>query len=606
MIYLYSGKIEKIKPHQKNTKEVNYMALDALAIRCLTNELSEMLVGGRIDKIHQPERDEAVLYIRTLNGNVRLVLSASAAHPRLHITASQKSNPAVPPMFCMLMRKHLGSGKITAVRQMEFERIAEIDVESYDELGDLTTKHIIVEIMGRYSNVILTDSSYKIIDAIKHIDMTVSSVRQVLPGFIYEMPPSQGKRALTDEHHMFDFSQKGTRADKVILSEVGGISPLTSREIVHNALGRCDLVCAELTFDDCRRIEQSAEALSEQCRNGEFAPCIITDSTTGRIMDFSSIPIKQYGIAANVKYYKTINETLDIFYTTRDSAERMKQKSAGLVKLLHTNIERASKKLSIQKQTIDDAKNKDRHKIYGELITANLYRINQGDKFAEVENYYEADCPIVKIELSPTLTPSQNAQRYYKLYSKAKTAEVEASKQLTITSAEIDYLESTLTAVENAETESDINAIRTELAEQGYINRRTQNKKQRAQASSKPHHFISSDGFDIYVGRNNTQNDYLTLKYANSSDIWFHTKNIHGSHTIIKLGIDKDVPETTLLEAAQLAAYYSKARSSSQVPVDYTQIKNVKKPNGAKPGMVIYDYYNTVYVTPKECGTKQE
>ncbi len=582
------------------------MALDALAIRCLANELSEMLVGGRIDKVHQPERDEIVLYVRTLNGSERLVLSASAAHPRVHITDRQKQNPQTPPMFCMLMRKHLGSGRITAVRQKDFERIIEIDIESYDELGDLTTKHIIIEIMGRYSNVILTDSSYKIIDSVKHIDMTVSSVRQVLPGFYYEMPPAQEKRSLINKSHELDFSQAGIRADKVILSSVGGISPLTAREIVHSALGRCDLVGGELTYEDRQTLENSVETFADMCIDGKFTPCIIFDEKSGKVMDFSAVQIRQYGNAANIKYYKTINEVLDIFYSTRDSAERMKQKSADLVKLLHTNIERASKKMSIQKKTLDDAKNKEQNKIYGDLITANLYRIKQGDTIAELENYYEPDCPITKIQLSPILSPSQNAQRYYKLYTKAKTAEIEAAKQLKNTLAEIEYLESTLALVENSVNESDINAIRTELAEEGYLNRRTQNKKQRVQNTSMPYHYISSDGFDIYVGKNNTQNDYLTLKFANSSDIWFHTKNIHGSHTIIKLGIDKEVSDSTLLEAAQLAAYYSKARESSQVPVDYTQIKNVKKPNGAKPGMVIYDYYNTVYVTPAESCEKQD
>lgn len=581
------------------------MALDALAIACLTNELSQMIVGGRIDKIHQPEKDEVVIYIHTPDGTKRLILSASAAHPRVHITNTQKTNPQTPPMFCMLMRKHLGSGRITGVRQKGFERIIEIDAESYDELGDLTTKHIIVEIMGRYSNVILTDSKYKIIDSVKHIDMTVSSVRQVLPGFYYEMPPAQEKRALTEKTHKLDFSQDGIRADKTILSYVGGISPLTAREIVHIALGRCDLVGGELTYDDRQNLEDAVDTVADMCIENKFMPCIIFDAKTNKVMDFSAIQIRQYGSMATVKYFKTINEVLDNFYTTRDSAERMKQKSADLVKLLGNNIERASKKLSIQKNTLDDAKNKDRHKIYGDLITSNLYRITQGDRVAEVENYYEPDCPIVKIQLSPTLSPSQNAQRYYKLYNKAKTAEIEAAKQMKLTAAELEYLESTLMSVQNSASEADINAIRTELAEQGYINRRTNNNK-KVQNTSKPHHYISSDGFDIYVGKNNTQNDYLTLKLANSSDIWFHTKNIHGSHTVIKLGIDKDVPDTTMLEAAQLAAYYSKARESSQVPVDYTEIKNVKKPNGAKPGMVIYDYYNTVYVTPQEVGEKQD
>jgi len=290
---------------------------------------------------------------------------------------------------------------------------------------------------------------------------------------------------------------------------------------------------------------------------------------------------------------------MESFYTGRDKAERMKQKSAGLVKLLNTNIERCSKKLVILTNTLSEAKNKEQQKIFGDLITASLYNINPGDKEIEVQNFYEPDYPIVKIKLDPSRSPNENAQLYYKKYRKLKNAELEVQTQLEENKKNLDYLESTLVAVENAESESDLNAIRSELAEEGYLKRVTAKKTAR-QAASKPMHFVSEDGFDIYIGKNNTQNDYLTLKFANSNDIWFHTKNIHGSHVIIKLGIDKDVPENTMRQAARAAAYFSKGRQSSQVAVDYTFIKNVKKPNGAKPGMVIYDSYNTVYVTPEE------
>jgi predicted ribosome quality control (RQC) complex YloA/Tae2 family protein len=277
----------------------------------------------------------------------------------------------------------------------------------------------------------------------------------------------------------------------------------------------------------------------------------------------------------------------------------MRQKSAGLVKLVNNNIERLSKKINILTRTLADAENKELYRIKGDLITSNIYRIEQGMKSIELENFYEEDLPVIEIELDPRLSPAQNSQRYYKKYTKAKTAETEAAKQLKMGREELDYLESVMTSIENAEIESDINAIKNELAEQGFINRKA-DKRRKSQNNSKPLHFISSDGFDIYVGKNNTQNDYVTTKLANSQDIWFHTKNIHGSHTVIKLGLDKNVPESTMREAAQLAAYYSKARESSQVPVDYCPIKNVKKPNGAKPGMVIYEGYNTVYVSPKK------
>jgi predicted ribosome quality control (RQC) complex YloA/Tae2 family protein len=331
---------------------------------------------------------------------------------------------------------------------------------------------------------------------------------------------------------------------------------------------------------------------------------MITDTSTGKALDFSATDIRQYESIAEIKSYDSVNLLLDNFFNTRDMHERMRQKSAGLIKLLNNNIERIAKKLVILEKTLSDAENKDRYKIYGELITANLYKIEDGMKSVDVENYYESDMPIITIPLDVQLSPSQNAQRYYKKYNKAKTAETEAAKQIEASRSALDYLESTLTAVENSETDADLNAIRSELIAEGYLNRKVNPKKQK-QNTSKPLHFVSSDGFDIYVGKNNTQNDYLTLKLANSSDIWFHTKNIHGSHAVIKLGLDKDVPKSTIREAAELAAYYSKARESSQVPVDFTQIKNVKKPNGARPGMVIYDHYNTIYVTPKESAKKQ-
>ena len=337
----------------------------------------------------------------------------------------------------------------------------------------------------------------------------------------------------------------------------------------------------------------------DEIKNGIFKPCMIIEAASGKILDFSAVDIKQYENLAKITYFDSISALLDSFYNTRDMHERMRQKTADLVKLLNNNIERVSKKLVILTNTLNDAENKDKYKIYGDLLTANIYKLSEGQSSVEVENYYEEGMPSVTIALDARLSPSGNAQRYYKRYNKAKTAEIEAAKQAETARADLEYLESTLCALENAETEEDVNLIRSELIAEGYLNRRQNPKKQR-QSAAKPRHFISSDGFDIYVGRNNTQNDYLTLRFANSSDIWFHTKNIHGSHTVIKLGIDKDVPERTMREAAELAAYYSKARSSSQVPVDYTQIKNVKKPSGAKPGMVIYDKYNTVYVTPAE------
>lgn len=576
------------------------MAFDAIAVRCLVNELSAKLLSGRIDKIHQPERDELTVHVRTFTENYKLILSAGSANPRVHITKFSKKNPLSAPMFCMLLRKHLSGGKIINIEQVEFERIIRFSIEKYNELGDLTTKYLIIEIMGRHSNIILTDSDMKILDSIKHVDFTVSSVRQILPGLIYENPPSQNKLDLIDFEldSPIKFNQP-LRLDKVLLSEIGGISPLSARELVYTAFGTVDIRSQELNTNKQALIKTTIAKLADEIKNNIFNPCIITDNCTGKLTDFSAIKINQYENAAQIDYTDSISDLLDSYYYTRDMRERMRQKSAGLVKTVSNNIERLSKKIHILTTTLSDAENKDIYRIKGDLITSNLYRIEQGMKSVTVENYYEADMPSITIELDPQLSPSQNSQRYYKRYNKAKTAQTEAAKQLELSRNELEYLESTMVAIENAETESDINAIKAELGEQGFIGK-TQQKKRNTSASSKPLHFVSSDGFDIYVGKNNTQNDYVTTKLANSQDIWFHTKNIHGSHTIIKLGLDKNVPETTMREAAQLAAYYSKARDSSQVPVDYCPIKNVKKPNGAKPGMVIYDGYNTVYVSPKK------
>ncbi len=573
------------------------MAFDTICVKKIVSELNSALLGGRIDKIHQPEKDELMIAVRTFGGAYKLVLSASPNNSRVHFSDTAKENPKTPPMFCMLLRKHLSGGKIVDIKQPNFERIIEIDIESYNELGDLTKKRLICEIMGRNSNIVLCSDDYRIIDSARHIDFTQSSVRQILPGCTYTFPPAQEKTAiLCDEikNVTLDFSQEAARPESVIMSAVSGISPLTAREIVYSAIGSVSLVCGELTEQNKEKIRTT---LLDFAENMQFKPCIIFDPT-GKPIDFSATEICQYGSGYRVEYHESMSEVVCKFYRERDQKERMRQKSADLTKLLSNNLERCSKKLAIQKKTLHDAENKERYKIFGDLVTANLYRIKDGEKSVTINNYYEADSPEITIELSPMLSPAKNAQRYYKLYSKLKNAEIEVKKQLEATCRDIEYLESTLSALENSTSESDLNAIRQELADLGYI--KVQKKGRRDQKSQpKPMHFISSDGFDIYVGKNNTQNDYLTLRFANSGDIWFHTKKIHGSHAIIKLGLDKDVPKTTMMEAAQLAAYYSKARESSQVPVDYTQVKNVKKPNGAKPGMVIYDNYNTVYVTPK-------
>jgi len=580
------------------------MAFDTICVNKIVDELSQSLTGGRIDKIHQPEKDEILLIVRTFGGNYKLVLSASANNPRVHFTDSTKENPKTPPMFCMLLRKHLSGGKIIKISQPDYERIIEIDIEAYNELGDLTVKHLICEITGRNSNIILTNDEYRIIDSAKHVDFTVSSFRQIMPGILYTKPPKQDKTpALSEElkNITLDFPNDATKPEQVIMSAVSGISPIIARELVFSVIGTNSKVSGELSPDEKEEIAVSVRDLINVLSP---AYCIVYDEAD-KPLDFSCFDIKQYGKSYKVITFSNMNDVVKEFYQQRDSKDRIKQKSADLLKILHNNIERCAKKLAIQNKTLSDAENKEKYKICGDIVTANLYRIVQGETKLIAENYYEEDCPEIVIDLLPHLSASQNAQRYYKLYNKLKNAEIEVKKQIIATKQDLEYLESTLVACENSTSEADLNMIRAELSELGYIHSRKKSGKKET-IKAKPMHFVSSDGFDIYVGKNNTQNDYLTLRFANSSDIWFHTKNIHGSHTVIKLGINKDVPKTTMVEAAQLAAYYSKARESSQVPVDYTQIKNVRKPNGAKPGMVIYENYNTIYVTPKLVCTQKE
>lgn len=579
------------------------MALDAVAIQALVGEL-QCLVDGRVDKIHQPERDEIIVSVRTLDKSYKLLLSASSANPRFHLTDYTKKNPKTAPLFCMLLRKHINSGKIKSIEQIDFERIVKISVDSYDELGDYTTKYIYVEIMGRHSNIILVNHEGRIIDSIKRIDDTVSSVREILPGGVYELPPRQEKKDLILWDNNSELNLAEFKADRALISEVGGISPLTARELLYKVFDTTDVLTETVNTNRNAMLKLEILKLRDTVMSGEFSPCMVEDITTGKLVEFSAIPIMQYETLARVKEYETMNGLVDEFYHLRDVRERMRQKTADLTKLLSNARERVSKKLDILNRTLKDAENMDKYRERAELITANIYRISEGQKSVEVENYFDSDMGTVKIELDPGLSPSQNAQKYYKKYNKAKTAQIEAQKQLEVSEEELKYIESTLAMVETADRIEDITAIRRELAQEGYIKHSANAQRKQKEEASKPMHFVSSDGFDIYVGRNNTQNDYLTLKFANSSDLWFHTKDIHGSHTIIKLGIDKDVPKETILEAARLAAYYSKARESTQVPVDYTEIRNVKKPNGAKPGMVIYEGYNTVYVTPQLLGNE--
>ena len=577
------------------------MSYDGFVTHAVMCELNEKLSGGRIDKIHQPERDEITISVRTQEGVYKLLLCASASNPRVHLTSASRENPKVPPMLCMLMRKHIQGGKIIKITQQGFDRILRIDVEGYNELADVCVRSIIVEIMGRHSNIILVDENGKIMDSAKHIDFTVSAVRQVLPGLIYELPPSQDK-AEPKDFNSLEFmklmEQGGEEVllDKLLLSYVSGLSPLIAREMVYRCFKTTKIAASNA--DSAAFVTVVSDFLSKSLNN-EFEPCIVIDKKSRNPIAFSCIALTQYENGADIAQKESISEVVDEFYLTRAVRERMSQRNGALVKLISNNIDRCEKKIIMHRENIEKSKNREIYKIRGDLLTANMHAVQPGLKSVKVINYYSADMSEVEIPLKEDLSPSANAQRYYKLYNKAKGTEKYAAKQIKTAEEELVYLESVLESLNKAETPSELAEIRDEIAEQGYIPKSGRGGKKRTIRSA-PLKYISSDGYEILVGRNNKQNDELTLRTAFSTDIWLHTKNIPGSHTIIRTGGIASVPESTLVEAARLAALHSKACDSSKVSVDYTNVKNVKKPSGAKPGMVIYVNQKTLMVDPHE------
>lgn len=574
------------------------MAFDGVAISCMVHELNEILAQGRVDKVLQPEYDEIILAIRSGGKNRKLVLSASSSNPRVHLTNVQKENPEKAPMFCMLLRKHLLGGKVVGVMQPDFERVVEIHIESRDEMGDVSIKRLIIEVMGRVSNIILVDAMGKVLGSIKHIDFSVSQVRQLIPGMVYEMPPSQGKLnpLYVDESIVMDKLQGySLGADSFLLDTFVGIGPLSAREIAYCATGNADTNCQLMPFEQKLKFAKYIIEFFEKIRRSEFSPVLIYKDDE-KIKDFSGINITHYENTFIIKNFELLNDAVDEFFKTKDFQERISQKTSSLLKFVDTNIQRCQKKLALQQQKMKDCESKEKNKVIGDLITANLYRINFGDKVIEVEDYYN-NMELIKIQLKPELSPAQNAQRYYTVYQKLKNAEVITAQQMELAKQEIDYLESVKENLMIVESEREINELRDELYSQGYHVKRAEKSKIRKQVS-KPLEFQLSDGFVAYVGRNNMQNDELTLRQSRSNDLWFHTKYIHGSHTVIKTE-GRTPSDDVIVEAAKICAYYSKARNSANVPVDYTIIKNVKKPSGAKPGMVIYDNYNTVNVKPE-------
>lgn len=573
------------------------MALDGAFLSCIKEELSA-LTGTRIDKIYQPSRDELVLSFRGKGGAVRVLFSVSADAARVHITRTTPENPPVPPMFCMLLRKHLSGGRLETVEQDGLERILRLKIRSSNEMGDSVLLTLVCEIMGRFSNVILVNEFGRIVDSLRRVDEDISRVRLVLPAMEYLAPPREDRICMTDT----DDAAICQRLDaapaislqKAVIRLFEGVSPIVAREWEFY-VGRGEPVTLPLTDDQRARllfaVHQTQDALSDPQKR-----CFTTVRTKeGQLKDFSYLRISQYGALMVNTEYPTASETLDAFFAQRDHYTRLHQRANDLFRFLVNTSERIAKRTANQKQELLDCESMETDRRRGDLISANLYRIERGDRVARVEDFYEESAPVVEIPLDVRLTPAQNAQLYYKKYRKACNARKKLTELIAAGEQEQEYIDSVFDALTRAECESDLAQLRLELTEQGYL--RENRKAGKPPKPMQPLHFRSSDGYDIYVGRNNKQNDQLTLKFAEKSDIWLHTQLVHGAHVIL-VTEGSTPPDSSIEEAALLAAYYSKGRDSAQVGVDYCPAKYVKKPAGARPGMVIYTNYQTAFVTP--------
>ena len=558
------------------------MAFDGIMMTMVRREMSDALIGSRVNQIYQPARDELVFAFRTQQGTKKVLIRLSDS-PRVHISSCSIENPPVPPMLCMLLRKRLGGARLSDITQPKNERVLCLHFEALNEIGDREKLKLYIEIMGRYSNAVLTDGEDRVIDTVRRIDFSVSEERVLLPKMPYELPRMQDKLCI-EENEPETICERIDMLggdDRAALNTIQGISPMIAREICYRA-------------EKDSMLEQIS-ALKKLVEEGKGEPTLIY-KTDGSPMDFAFMDIRQYEGALTVRRFETFGELLDTFFSDRDRLARMKARSADIGKLLSNGIDRLSRKINLQRADLKKCADREQLRIKGDLLQANLYRIERGATSVTVENFYDENNAAVTIRLDPTVSPAMNAQRCYKEYNKAKTREVMLTEQIQKATEELAYLESVQEMLSRCESEAELSAIREELREQGFI------KTQKGTAKRKdkplpPIEYESSDGFRILVGRNNKQNDQLTLRTANKNDLWLHTKEIHGSHVII-VADGKEISDTAIMEAARIAAMHSKGKDSAQVPVDYTRVKNVSKPNGALPGKVIYVNYNTVYVTP--------
>jgi len=573
------------------------MALDGAFLYAVRNELLP-LIGGRVEKIHQPSREEIIISIRTRGGSKKLYISSNAGSARVHITENSVDNPQTPPMFCMLLRKRLGSGKLIDIRQDGLERILFLDFECVNELGDVVTVTLACEIMGRCSNLVIISHEGKVIDSIKRVDEDMSRERLVLPGMKYTMPPRDDRlNFLTAEPEEIVDRLRSTEPkelSKALIRIFEGISPILAREWAFFAGRGAHLESDTIDGDQLDRLLFVIKRTKGQLENGECCFSVASDKE-GQLKDFSFIRLSQFGTLMYTKEIASASELLDYFYSERDRAARTKQRANDLFKLLMNLTERTSRRIAAQREELAACADKEHAKLCGDLISANMYRIKKGDSSAVVENFYDESCPQVTIELDVRKTPAQNAQHYYNEYKKSVTAEEKLAVQIQKGEEELQYLESVFDSLTRASSENDIIQLRLELREQGYV--RYAGGKAKPPKALPPIEYKSSDGFTILVGRNNKQNDQLSLKFAEKSDIWLHTQLITGSHVLI-LTDGETPPDMTIEEAAIIAAVNSSGRNSGLVPVDYCLAKFVKKPAGAKPGKVIFTNYKTAFVKP--------
>lgn len=573
------------------------MALDGIYLSLLRKEF-DPLIDGRVDKIHQPSREELIMTIRTKEGAQKLMFSTGAGSARVHITTADIENPKTPPMFCMLMRKHLAGGRLTAIRQDGFERILFFDFEATNEMGDRVNLTLAAEIMGRRSNLILYREDGRIIDSIKRVGQEMSSVRMVLPGAQYTLPPREQRLNLiecTKEEFLAKIAENPTaELSKAIMKTLEGISPVFAREAVFFAARGAEITAEQLSGDTADRLWFYFSKVRDSINDGTNVYTVLK-TKEGNLKDFCFCDIAQYGALMVTKSFESPSVLLDYFYAERDSLSRIKQKANDLFKLLINTSERTQRRVQNQREELKECKDREKYRIYGDLITSNLYALQKGMAYAEVQDFYDENCPTVKIPLDKRLTPTQNAQKYYKEYRKLDTAEKKLTVLIAEGEQEVKYLDSVFDSLTRAQTEGDIAELREELFQEGYVKR--SKFKGKPPKALPPIRYRSSDGYEIRVGRNNKQNDRLTCKKAEKTDLWLHVKDITGSHVIVTCDGEMP-PDRTIEEAAIIAACNSKGRNSSRVDVDYTFIRNVKKPNGSKPGMVIFTNNYTITVKP--------